>query len=181
MQRRKGFTVVELLIVIVVIAILAAISIVAYNGIQTRAENTKTLQALTQYAKAVQMYAASKGQYPTTTVYPCLGPSGTQCAFVAGSGTCTGNGDGLAVYQPAFNTLLSEVITGPFPSLSSQQMNCSGRIYSGGYYSPSTGTTAQFTYYLKGDQPCNNFGGSTNVGRQQQAEYTRCVNNFPTL
>lgn len=33
MQARRGFTIVELLIVIVVIAILAAITIVAYNGI----------------------------------------------------------------------------------------------------------------------------------------------------
>ena len=34
---QAGFTIVELLIVIVIIAILAAISIVAYSGIQTRA------------------------------------------------------------------------------------------------------------------------------------------------
>jgi prepilin-type N-terminal cleavage/methylation domain-containing protein len=34
-RREKGFTIVELLITIVVIAILASISIVAYNGIQT--------------------------------------------------------------------------------------------------------------------------------------------------
>ena len=32
-NKTKGFTLVELLIVIVVIAILAAISIVAYNGV----------------------------------------------------------------------------------------------------------------------------------------------------
>ena len=36
-QKQKGFTIVELLVVIVVIAILAAITIVAYNGIQQRA------------------------------------------------------------------------------------------------------------------------------------------------
>ena len=35
--RQKGFTIVELLIVIVVIGILAAITVVAYNGIQERA------------------------------------------------------------------------------------------------------------------------------------------------
>lgn len=34
---KRGFTIVELLIVIVVIAILAAITVVAYNGIQNRA------------------------------------------------------------------------------------------------------------------------------------------------
>ncbi|MFZ1242596.1 MAG: prepilin-type N-terminal cleavage/methylation domain-containing protein [Candidatus Saccharimonas sp.] len=37
---KRGFTIVELLIVIVVIAILAAISIVNYNGIQQRVKNT---------------------------------------------------------------------------------------------------------------------------------------------
>lgn len=39
-KHRMGFTIVELLIVIVVIAILAALSIVAYTGIQNRANDT---------------------------------------------------------------------------------------------------------------------------------------------
>lgn len=39
-RRRKGFTIVELLIVIVVVAVLAAISIVAYTGVQRRAEDS---------------------------------------------------------------------------------------------------------------------------------------------
>lgn len=39
--KQRGFTIVELLIVIVVIAILAAISIIAYNGIQSRARDAQ--------------------------------------------------------------------------------------------------------------------------------------------
>jgi len=37
---RRGFTIVELLIVVVVIAILAAITIVSYNGITNKANDT---------------------------------------------------------------------------------------------------------------------------------------------
>lgn len=40
-KRQFGFTIVELLIVIVVIGILAAIVIVAYNGVQARAQQSK--------------------------------------------------------------------------------------------------------------------------------------------
>ena len=62
--KSRGFTIVELLIVIVVIAILAAITIVAYNGIQTRARDAQRAQDVKTIAKALELYYADKGEYP---------------------------------------------------------------------------------------------------------------------
>jgi len=62
---RRGFTIVELLIVIVVIGILAAITIVAFNGVQQRAQNTARLSSGQQAIKLVKAYAATNGTYPS--------------------------------------------------------------------------------------------------------------------
>lgn len=61
---KSGFTIVELLIVIVVIGILAAITIVSYNGIQTRAQNTQRINELKTWQKIFEAYRAQEGQYP---------------------------------------------------------------------------------------------------------------------
>ncbi len=65
LKTSKGFTIVELLIVIVVIAILAAISIVAYTGIQNRARNSAALELANQVATKVRAYNAISGSWPT--------------------------------------------------------------------------------------------------------------------
>ena len=62
--RPKGFTIVELLIVIVVIAILAAITIVAFNGIQNRANDTAVQSDLNTFAKRAKMFEVDNGRYP---------------------------------------------------------------------------------------------------------------------
>ena len=64
---KRGFTIVELLIVIVVIAILAAITVVAYNGIKDRAENTTAQNDLVAMAKKIELEAANSGTYATAS------------------------------------------------------------------------------------------------------------------
>jgi len=61
--KQTGFTIVELLIVIVVIGILAAITIVAYNGVQSRARDNVRKQDLAQISKALKLYAVDNGDY----------------------------------------------------------------------------------------------------------------------
>lgn len=56
-REKQGFTIVELLIVVVVIAILAAITIVAYNGIQNRARQSSLQATISQASKQVASYA----------------------------------------------------------------------------------------------------------------------------
>ena len=61
--KQKGFTIVELLIVIVVIGILAAITIVAYSGMQARTRDNVRKQDLAQLSKALKLYAVDNGDY----------------------------------------------------------------------------------------------------------------------
>ena len=62
---RQGFTIVELLIVVVVIAILAAITIVSYNGIQNRAKASAAQSLVAQAAKKIQFYSVDNAEtYP---------------------------------------------------------------------------------------------------------------------
>jgi len=65
---KQGFTIVELLIVVVVIAILAAITIIAYNGITKRANDSSIQSTLSQAAQKIEMYKTNNDGtlYPST-------------------------------------------------------------------------------------------------------------------
>jgi prepilin-type N-terminal cleavage/methylation domain-containing protein len=65
-QAERGFTIVELLIVIVVIGILAAITLVSYNGITTRANAASAKATAATIQKKVELYQADgpTGKYP---------------------------------------------------------------------------------------------------------------------
>jgi len=64
-KNQKGFTIVELLIVIVVIGILATLVIVTFSGIQQKARNTKRQTDINAIDSTVEAYFAQNGYYPT--------------------------------------------------------------------------------------------------------------------
>lgn len=73
--RRRGFTIVELLIVIVVIAILASVTIVAFNGVQQRSRDARRVADANSVRKALEIYKFQNGRYPLVN-YTGLGAQG---------------------------------------------------------------------------------------------------------
>lgn len=148
-RQSSGFTIVELLIVIVVIGILAAITIVAFNGIQQRASNTARVQAANQVIKLLKLYRTETGAYPTaSTVCATID---NQCTSYAGTPLTSTN-----------NTLKTNLATfGQLP----ESVPISGTTYYGitlDLYSPRTidGDTDRdmlLMYWLDGsNQDCGN-------------------------
>ncbi len=62
--KNQGFTLVELLIVIVIIAILTVVSLVAYNGLQNQAKTSAAKSAADAVAKKAELYNTAESKYP---------------------------------------------------------------------------------------------------------------------
>lgn len=175
-RTHAGFTIVELLIVIVVIAILAAITIVAYNGIQQRAYNTKVVAGTNAYLKAFHEYKAINGSYPTVTA--CLGANYPNNSCWANNADGTG---GVMGVSSVLDANLSEFITNK-PEVGTKLTNIvvANQWRAGAWYSAtgsSYGIPAPLIgYYLLG----NNTDCSMTVSKQtNEGPLTQCVIALP--
>lgn len=65
LKKQKGFTLVELLIVIIIIGILATLVIVTFQGVQAKARDSKRQTDINALNSQIQAYYAEHGWYPT--------------------------------------------------------------------------------------------------------------------
>lgn len=166
-SRQTGFTIVELLIVIVVIGVLAAITVVAYSGIQERANNTAVIAAAKQVQQIITAYKTTNGSLPVA--YNACLTTDNSCTTYTGVEQTNDN-----------NALMTELrkIGTPPSSVPGTNPTYHGLYYN--YYSPRTynGNVAPalLMYWLKGEQQdCQ----LANVGRQLPGTATE-INPYET-
>lgn len=122
--KERGFTIVELLIVIVVIAILATITIVAYSGITSRANTTKAQTNAANVQKVLESFNANRGSYPLT-ITEITGYGGT-------AGDSSRLPSGITVLRGPGGTMTS----GAFPATGTAPAGLANILNSAGVITP---------------------------------------------
>lgn len=137
-SRKTGFTIVELLVVIVVIAILAAITLVTYSGIQNSAYDSAIQADLKNNGTLLMRYEAEKGGYPVSPL--------------------TASDPGIKVSKSAYLTSRNNFYV--CTNTSTKRFAISGISKSGQGFQNVDGQISKSASQLWGADTCNLIGGS---------------------
>jgi len=76
-NNKKGFTIIELLVVISIIGLLSTISVVSLNGARIKSRDAKRVSDVDNIKKAIELYYDDKGEYPVALSPISLGTTNT--------------------------------------------------------------------------------------------------------
>lgn len=124
---RRGFTIVELLVVVVVIAILAAITTVAYQGINTKASDAVQLTSVKQFIDQLEVYKVSNDGYPQAI------PSSETTLHAAHSATSAVNNMNFVVKKPTLSAVEQQKLSS-FENTYNIKLPNNTLYYSGPYF-----------------------------------------------
>ena len=91
MNAQKGFTLIELMIVVAIIGILAAIALPAYQDYTARAQASEGFKATSGLQTDIGTYYADKGAFPDATAVAATGVIGKPASEIAGKYFPAGN------------------------------------------------------------------------------------------
>ena len=159
-KKQAGFTIVELLIVIIVIAILATLVITAYNGVQQKAANAKTISAAEAWVQIIRSYNAETGLWPTAG--SCLGsnyPSGFNGDDSPGQ--CSHGNTWDTTVNPTFNSQIQPYANNSLPTPDMQTIGSAESWRRGITWSYTVGNAYDLFVVQNHVTTCPKLGGTT--------------------
>ena len=178
-KARAGFTIVELLIVIVVIALLATIAITTYSSMRIRADNDRTVAVIRDYVKAIKLYQGENSFLPESNtslnVYRCLGESYSTGCGGQGTAACGfGNINNSATFNNMLRAYMGNTSSLPMPSTLPYQCPEAPLIGAVYVYRGGSGNYADLYYFLQGDSSCTSIAGVATAKTTYATGITRC-------
>ncbi len=133
-QLRKGFTLIEILVVMTIISLLASVAAVSYTSVTRSSRDARRQSDLEQVRSALEQYRSNNGMYPAVAM------------------NCSSSG----AISDGSGTYLSTVPRDPRCPSNSYYISTSGSDYTiGAYLEATTSTCASGSYSCGSGVTCN--------------------------